>query len=232
LKNVLRRSTRPAIIALLAFTAGLTTIHASIIQADATLPPPGGVYTLAPSCVAVACVGDIRVSGFNNTSVAIVPPAPGDEVVQATAVLNANVFQNAGGSPGTLLGPLALNGTMDFTYFGRNFSTPTGTFNAEITAFDFFGIFAGHTVEVKNNPGSPSTGQTTITPLGPGGPFEVSSFFDVFAELSIDGGPFIPGPPHHTVLSAAVPEPGSSGLAVFGLMGLAGFAWRGRRRAA
>jgi hypothetical protein len=74
-----------------------------------------------------------------------------------------------------------------------------------------------------------STGKTSVDALGEGGPFQIGSFFDVFAELSIDGGPFVPGPPRHTEVTAAAPEPGTTGLAVIGLAGLIGSALRRRR---
>jgi len=184
------------------------------------------MYTLSPTCVLVACVGDIRVSGFVINSETFVA---GKELVDANAVLDANVFQNIGGSPGPFLGPLSLPGSINFAYFGRSLGTLLGTFPAQITAFDFMGMFTGHTVEVRNA-ATPSTGETTITQVG-AGLYEVSGFFDIFAELSIDGGPFVPGPPRHTVLTAAVPEPGSLGLAAFGVLGLAAFAARRRRSA-
>jgi len=41
-------------------------------------------------------------------------------------------------------------------------------------------------VTIRESPTLTSTGQTTITPQGDG--FHVSSFFDVFTELSLDGG--------------------------------------------
>jgi hypothetical protein len=49
--------------------------------------------------------------------------------------------------------------------------------------------------------------------------FRVDSFFDVWTELSIDGGPFVPGPVHHTTLTG-VPEPGTVMLAGFGVLAL------------
>ena len=170
-------------------------------------------------------MANISISGFQNTSDVVVS---GNELVSANAVMDADLFQNNGGTAGALLGSISFIGTIDFTFFGRTLANPLGTFNAQITDFDFQGTFNGHTVEGKQNPTMASTGQVTVDALvGSGGSFEISSFFDVFAELSIDGGPFIPGPPRHTDLTAA-PEPGT-GFAVF-LLGLAGLAPRWRRR--
>jgi hypothetical protein len=62
--------------------------------------------------------------------------------------------------------------------------------------------------------------------------FMVDSFFDVFAELSLDGGPFIPQPERHITLASPVPEPGSAGLALISMSGIAAAAWMRRRRTA
>jgi len=117
---------------------------------------------------------------------------------------------------------------MDFTYFGRSSPGQLGTFNAQITAFTFTGTFNGHAIGVMQNPNIATTGQTTILPIRDN-VYEVSSFFDVFAQLSIDNGPFVPGPERHAELHE-LPEPGSVSLMVVGLVGLAGLARSTRRR--
>src|SRR5258708_24421496 len=118
---------------------------------------------------------------------------------------------------------------MNFTYFGRTLSTPLGTFNAQVTDFDFLGMFNGHPFEIRQNPSMATTGQTTINQV-PGGMYQISSFFDVFAELSLDNGSFVPGPERVSTLTAAAPEPGSAGLALLGLLGLVRLASRCRCR--
>jgi len=88
-------------------------------------------------------------------------------------------------------------------------------------------MFNGHPFEIKQNPSMATTGQTTINQV-PGGMYPVSSFFDVFAELSLDNGPFVPGPERMSTLTAAAPESGSAGLALLGLLGLVRIASRCR----
>jgi hypothetical protein len=80
---------------------------------------------------------------------------------------------------------------------------------------------------VRESPTLPSFGQTSVTGSGP---WVVDSFFDVFTELSIDGGStWIPAstPPAHVVLTAT-PEPGT--WALFGGGVLALIAARRRRK--
>ena len=70
----------------------------------------------------------------------------------------------------------------------------------------------------------PSPGHTTLTTL-PGGMYHIDSFFDVFTELSIDGGQTwhpSSGPAHLEL----IPSPGAVGV-----LGLGGLLTLRRRRA-
>jgi hypothetical protein len=212
---------------LIIFTAALTAARADLLQPTATLPPPAGVYDLPLVCITPVCLENASVSGFQDTLDIL---SAGNELVSTTAVFAADIFQNSGGSPGAFLGPLSIAGTMDFTYFGRSLATPLGTFNAQITNFDFTGMFNGHPFEIKQNPSQATTGQTTINQVAGTGLYQVSSFFDVFAELSLDSGPFVPGPMRSSTLTTALPEPGTAALAILGLLGLIGTASRRRAR--
>jgi hypothetical protein len=96
------------------------------------------------------------------------------------------------------------------------------------------------TVMIRESPTRASTGRTSVTegsteptsaedpPTGGGMPlYQIDSFFDVFTELSFDGGQtWIPsdGPAGVNL----VPEPSSFGL--LAVTGLVALAWRVRRR--
>lgn len=205
-------SLRPASYLLAALMVCCSSATAGVIQATDTLPPPGGVYALPMVCITPVCLANARVSGFSNTSDIF---AGGDELVTANALFSADVFQNIGGVPGLKLGQVSTLGFMSFTYFGRTPANREGTFASVITDFDFAGSFNGKSFEVRQNPAAASTGETTVVFNHNTQLYEISSFFDVFAELSLDKGPFVPGPGRHASL---VPEPGSLGLALAGLM--------------
>lgn len=78
---------------------------------------------------------------------------------------------------------------------------------------------------IRESPTLRSRGQYTVQPL-PGGGYEVDSFFDIFTELSLDGGQTWT-PADSALHIQLVPEPSTALLAA---IGLAGLALRGRRR--
>jgi len=79
------------------------------------------------------------------------------------------------------------------------------TFDMEVLSLDLSGLLENDPNQpflLRESPTLPSLGQTTIVELG-GGMFEIDSFFDVFTELSLDGGQT------WTAAVAQVPEPSS-----------------------
>jgi hypothetical protein len=74
-------------------------------------------------------------------------------------------------------------------------------------------------VEIRIDPTTPSTGQTTITNNGDG-TFRIQSFFDVFTDISLDSGAtWAPAVgPAVMALQSPTPEPGSLSLIGSGLL--------------
>jgi hypothetical protein len=85
------------------------------------------------------------------------------------------------------------------------------------------GLPAG--VMIRESPTLASTGQTTITNVG-GGLFLIDSFFDVFTELSLDGGQSWTPSNGALHISGNTPEPSSVMLALLGALTLSGFGTR------
>jgi hypothetical protein len=124
------------------------------------------------------------------------------------------------GVPVTLTGPV-------YTAVHNYTSGQTGTFQTEILSMSLTGSLLGTPVMVRESPTLASTGRVSIEGGGGGGGgYRIESFFDVFTELSIDGGqtwgPDTEGPG----VMQLCPEPTS--LAILGLGGLV--AMRRRRR--
>ncbi len=199
--------------------------RADIFQPTAVLPPTSGQYVLPLICLPLGCIQSASISNFLVTSAVI---SGGNELVSTTATLAGSIFTNNGGSPGTLLGPLSVTGTVDFVYFGRTSLTGLGTFTAEISDFDFMGTFGGQQFAAMQNPNQASTGITSITQPVENGLYDVSSFFNIFAEVSLNNGPFVPGPGRLTTLEAT-PDP-SPALLLFTCLAGLGF-WQARRKA-
>lgn len=100
---------------------------------------------------------------------------------QVTGLVSINGMQSV---PFTLTGSV----TVDASEKVRNV---TGTFNTQMTSMDLTGNVFGNSVEIMLDPANPTVGQTSIVADGPG-QYTITSFFDVFTELSLNGGPFIP----------------------------------------
>lgn len=134
----------------------------------------------------------------------------------------------------TLLGDMSVNGSPTVPASGSGptlanlvgkWGNTTGTFDTEMLQLDMNGTSPYGPFLIRESPTKQSLGQTTITNLGGGG-YQIDSFFDVFTELSIDGGAtWMPqsvggGPnPVHFDLGGAVPEPTALGLLGLSLLG-------------
>lgn len=125
----------------------------------------------------------------------------------------------------TLDGGPTLQGTGDITFRTQTVVDTPGliVMDQMIDAFDFdFGAF-----RLRESPTLDSVGQTSVQPIG-GGVYQIDSFFDIFTEVSIDGGASWT-PATQSVRLVSVPEAGPLSLAGLAAVGLA--AARFRRRA-
>jgi hypothetical protein len=216
------------------FIASAPSALADIITTSAAVPPAAGVYFVANTCILTVCLQNIQLGNFNTTSAKIVG---GNELTVSSVDLTAKAFVNSGGMAGPPIGPVTLSGTVDITYFNKNALLETGKFMSQITSLDVSGSFIGitgpppHTIEAMLNPAMTSLGETDVTLISSHPDvFQIHSFFDVFAELSIDGGPFVPGPERHGTLGNT-PEPAYY-VPVFGGIGLIAALRSAKRRRA
>ncbi|MAE63156.1 MAG: hypothetical protein CMJ18_02685 [Phycisphaeraceae bacterium] len=84
------------------------------------------------------------------------------------------------------LGPIFLTGPVQVRTSNRSLST-AGLFDAEIVSMSLSGAAPGAPIMMREDTQRASTGSTDIADLG-GGLYHIDSFFDVFTELSVDGG--------------------------------------------
>lgn len=161
------------------------------LQTPVTYPPLGPGQTITR----------FRINNPNNNTP---PPFP------ANSFFDVFVELDTGGGP--------LNGIGHATEHigsGVPVNADTTTYPTEMLQLDISGGSFPPGQIMRESPTLPSVGQTTITDLHNGN-FRIDSFFDVFTELSVDGGAnwFPASGPLHIVL----PEPGSlSALAVASL---------------
>ena len=139
------------------------------------------------------------------------------------------------GTVDVLPGGLVPAGSYPLTGLGHlHGSTPdapnsgTRTFTTEMVSLDLTAV--GPPVMLRESPTLQSLGQTAITDQG-GGLFQISSFFDVFVELSLDNGQtWLPENASPYRLSN-VPEPAAWG-SLGALAACALFQWRRHARRA
>jgi hypothetical protein len=217
----------------------------SISTPGPNLPPPG-VY-LSPNDVHARYTGgalDIVLTAvqhqpFANQSATDYPahcdsnsPVGGGPCEHHHFESELNAMVSATGPGGPFI-PITLQGPVDTNAYGRTAPGQLGTFPVEMTQMMLTGGTPLGPVMIRESPTLPSLGQTSIQAAGSG--FAIDSFFDVFTELSIDGGAtWIPnsapnalGPPGSTHVDLYVPEPASFVLAALAFIGAAAI---GRRR--
>jgi len=154
-----------------------------------------------------AAAGLVTLEGLILTSpTASIPPpaAPGAAVWAAGATFNAQTYMSFFGGPtlpsfnAAQPAAASITGVLD--------APPVHTYDTEMLALNLSGLPFG--AMIRESPTLPSPGKHTIVETPPN--FQIDSFFDVFTELSLDGGAsWIPatGPVH-----IVNPEPGSLAL--------------------
>jgi hypothetical protein len=118
------------------------------------------------------------------------------------------------------MGPFLIEMLGPVTTLVRNkVGNTTGTFDTEMLAMSLTGVTPLGPLMVRESPTLPSLGSTSITDIG-GGMYHIDSFFDVFTELSLDGGQnWIPSQGSTRV--NLCPEPASAMLVSLAFVGWA-----------
>jgi len=205
--------------------------RADVISATATLPLLGVPYESAAGAGCFATV-NVCVSNGTFTLTSVVSSTfnmSGDQVIVADASYQAILTD----SSNTPLGSFTLTGTMKQEVVGRTFSTETGSWPVDIVSMSLSGLLAGplsgNTLTLSQDGANASTGTTSIVPLGDQG-YSISSFFDVFADLSLDTNPpreKVVGPIRLTATPAPTSAPEPAGLLILALPA-AWLAWSAR----
>lgn len=218
-------------LALIALSASTTPVQAGVIMSSPELPPIGNdvfglpAGYLSPSDVHAMFSGpglDVILKQLVHQPFALLSRTPGpagSQIEEFQSTLDGLFSVNGGPfSPFHAEGPVMTR--VDYGGGGL-----IGTFTTEMLSMTLTGAGA----MIRESPTLSSQGLSQVQPTAGG--FQIDSFFDVFTELSIDGGlswmPTTSGPAH--VELNVVPEPGAVALLAFGALGLLGrrMRWRG-----
>jgi hypothetical protein len=201
----------------MAFVPAACPEASAVITSNPLLPPDTGVYFSHQFPPLEYTASELQVLA---TEIVLDPFAETaernllglDELEVFDATFTAGLSINIGGSlfiegVGELAGPVS-------TITLAKADLTTGTFLAEIVEMSLSGEFGGVSLMVRESPTLPSSGITSITDLG-GGLYNIDSFFDVFTELSVDGGETWMPANESTRMFLVVPEPAT--IVIFGL---------------
>ena len=207
------------LLTLLALPLMSATGWAAGIVTSSALLPPEGVY-VSPDEYHEYLAAGIKLDDPTHEPILdrVTRTADGDDELEFFDSKFTATEIGQGFGPITLTGPVVVRTKL------RALST-TGTFATEIVSMSL----SGGGVMIRQDPLRASTGQTDINDLG-GGLYHIDSFFDVFTELSIDGGGSWIASDYSTRLTL-IPEPGTLVLLGMGAVALLGYLWR-RKRAA
>jgi hypothetical protein len=160
---------------------GGSTAWAGLITNNPALPPDGD-YVSPNQYHSYSAVGIILDDPVHRP---LMTPPP---VITSIGPDENETFQSTfdAAEIGLGLGALSLTGPVSVMAYSKVGYT-TGTFSTEIVSMSLSGNTPSGPIIVRESPTYSSTGQTTITDLG-GGLYHIDSFFDVWTELSVDGG--------------------------------------------
>jgi len=201
-----------------------TTAQAGVICGSPALPPGCGAYVTPAQVHASYTAGSSQITlstiahfGFGGI---VVQNIGLDEQEQFNSTVTGLVLVDA--NPPF---PITLNGPVT-TIVRNKVGNTTGTFDTEIVALSLVSSNP-IPIQIRESPTLQSLGKTTITGVG-GGNYRIDSFFDVFTELSLDGGQtWIPQNERNGTRVELQPEPSSVVLMGLGCVSL--ILWRRRR---
>lgn len=215
-----------SIVASVACAAGLAMAGAASAQVVSTTPNAlggGRTYQMSGPPLRYGGFFDIFTEmSFTMTGPAHAPAAPGaGQNIGSSGNDGVMVFSN--GSSGAMNGPSSFFDIFVEISLDGHTGDQVHWFDTEMLSLHLSGLSPLGPYMIRESPTRASTGRYSFTPLS-GGTYRIDSFFDIFTELSLDGGQtWIPadGPAHFSL----VPAPGAA--AVLGLGGL--MAMRRRR---
>jgi hypothetical protein len=206
---------------------GVSGVRGDVLSPSPNLPSQQSDYlgrgpVVYQTTGLTAVVSNIDHSDFSNST----PPplnVGGTSQDIFTSLLRGNLVVNAGPLTPFIA---AASVIVNVVKASGPVNSPLGTFNTEMIQLNVTGLPGG--ALIRESPTLQSLGVTTISDAG-NGLFRITSFFDIFTELSVDNGAtWIPAQSSERV-EAVSPEPSSLILGAIGAVVFLG-AMRARRR--
>jgi hypothetical protein len=189
--------------ALLAFIPSLGFAQCFTNQGPCVFAPGSCAYTLQNSPATYSGGHQFSLLDFESSNDCAPLPADGVTDIQVVHATFLGFWTPNGGPLKIVSGPAIL--TIKVTGGPAVNPRPLST---ELLAMDLTGVSFPSGVLVRESPTQASVGHADITELSPGS-FKIDSFFDVFTELTLDGGQsWFPSPDlEHIDMSQGPPDP-------------------------
>jgi len=210
---------------LLFVLAALAMLFSASIQAQPFLSPtdcmPAAGANMRITSVIGYPSGHTLSNSFFDVFTVCQPPPPLGATQVYSSPCNFHCEMSSGGPPSSFTAPAVVTIRMTHT----SDAGPDRIFQTEMLALDITGGNFPSGFKIRESPTLQSTGQTSIRTMG-GGQYQIDSFFDVFTELSLDGGanwtPTNTGPAHVRLEpTASIPTMGEWGLIAMAVLLLA-----------
>jgi hypothetical protein len=221
----------PAVIVACAVAAlaGMGSARASVLTPTPTLPLLGFPYDTAGGNCFPAVNLCVASSEFTLTS--LKPPgfvqSGSNEFITTNATDTIQLVRDT--LPHIPEGSVTLTGTIEQEVLGRLNNFDQGSWTVDLVSMSLTGTLLGHTLTLTLNPAHTSSGTTTIAEDG--ALFRIDSFFDVFAEITLDlPSGTLTATPSGSATATGVPEPGTLALLAGSLPVMLAAMRRRRRR--
>ena len=186
----------------------LQCLAPEVVESSSNLPPVADRYLSTAGGQAAFTGIVIREVKLDHFTQAMPPPPPGGSQVQATGATVSFMISTNGG---VSFAPGSAPASMSFNVASYVDQAATRYFDTEMLQLDISGGSLPAGVRLRESPSKASTGRTSIRQTA--ADYRISSFFDVFTELSVDGGAtWAPtaAAPLKLVLEKSPPAPPSS----------------------
>jgi hypothetical protein len=156
-----------------------------VFPSGGKLPPTNSIY-ISPAQWHAAYNGGIYISNVTHRAFTanFPPPAAGTSSNETFGSKVDFMYSTDGGRT---FQKYTGNATTSVTVSNAGTSGSGTSYQTRMTQLDLNGGSMPSNMKLRIDPGTRSTGQTLITP-STGGNYKISSFFDIFVDLSLDGG--------------------------------------------